>query len=225
MALVTVEEIKRQALNRSDNRYSSFIQDDELTDYVNSSAQELYDLMVASFEDYYFQELFTTLAPQQDTITLPTNFYKLRGIDEVINAQFRVTVKPYMWLERNTYIYPVGGRNLALYWIPKMPVLVNDNDTFDGMNGFEQYIVTDVARKILMKEESDVQAFLLEKEEIKNRIKGMAANRNAGDSDRIQDVYRQDAYIMYAYPQRLRYRLQGEQIQFVETNFYGNVYG
>jgi hypothetical protein len=224
MALVTLAELKRQSLNRSDNRYSSFIGDDELTEYVNASAQELYDIMVAAFEDYYFEETLTTLAPQQNTIALPSNFYKIRGIDEVINPQFRVTVKPYEWLERNIYIYPVGGRNLAIYWIPKMPVLALDTDTFDGMNGFEQYIITDVARKILMKEESDVQAMMAEKAEIKNRIQGMSANRMAGDANRIQDVYRQDAYIMYAYPQRLRYRLQGEEIQFVETNFYGNVY-
>jgi hypothetical protein len=122
------------------------------------------------------------------------------------------------------YIQPNGFRSLLLSWIPKMTQLTTDTDTFDGINGFEQYIITDVARKMLMKEESDVQAFLIELSQIKQRINDIAQNRNAGDSTRIGDVYRQDAYIMYAYPQRLRYRIQGNDLKFVETNFYGNVY-
>ena len=224
MALVTVADLKIQALDRADMRYSSYIGDDELTSMINASAQELYDILTGVYEDYYFQETAFSLANGASTFTLPADFYKLRGVDEVINSQFRVTVKPYEWIERNMYIQPNGFRSLLLSWIPKMTQLTTDTDTFDGINGFEQYIITDVARKMLMKEESDVQAFLIELSQIKQRINDIAQNRNAGDSTRIGDVYRQDAYIMYAYPQRLRYRIQGNDLKFVETNFYGNVY-
>jgi len=224
MALVTVADLKTQALDRADMRYSNYIASDELTSLINASAQELYDILTGVYEDYYFLETNFSIANGASTFTLPDDFYKLRGVDEVINNQFRVTVKPYEWIERNMLIQPNGFRNLLLSWIPKMTPLVNDTDTFDGINGYEQYIVSDVARKIVMKEESDVQPFLIELAAVKQRINDMAKDRNAGDSSRIGDVYRQDAYIMYAYPQRLRYRIQGNELKFLETNFYGNVY-
>jgi hypothetical protein len=224
MALVTLADLKNQARERSDNLYSSYFTEEELNKMVNASAQELYDILVGVYEDYYFIEFPFSIIGGQDEYVLPTDFYKLRGLDEAVSPTYRITVKPFQWLERNYYIQPVNAHDLFLYYIPKMTLLVNDNDTFDGINGYEQYIITDVARKMMIKEESDPSAFMAELAQIKNRIETMGQNRNAGDSDRIQDINRQDAYIVYSFPQRLRYRLQGQTLQFKETYLYGNSY-
>ena len=224
MALVTLESLRTQARQRADQEFSSFISDSEANQMINASARELYDLLTSVYDDYYFTTLNFTVGPSSNTFALPADFYKLRGVDEVVTSQQNVTVLPYEWTERNLYISLINQRNLRLYYIPQMPELVNDTDTFDGINGFEQYIVADVARKMLIKEESDPSAMMAEKAELKQRILGMGQNRNAGDANRIPDVNRRDAWIIYSYPQRLRYRLQGNSLAFVQTNFFSNIY-
>jgi len=59
----------------------------------------------------------------------------------------------------------------------------------DEINGFEEYIIIDAAIKCLIKEESDVSVLLAQKQQIMQRIEAMASNRDAGEPERVTDVY------------------------------------
>lgn len=59
---------------------------------------------------------------------------------------------------------------------------------FDGINGWENYIVVDVARKMLDKEESDSRHLTAEKKEILGKLEQLARNRDSGEPEQVTDV-------------------------------------
>ena len=54
MATFTETELKDRARRRADMVNSTFVTDTEIRDYLNSSISELHDMMVKSYEDYFF---------------------------------------------------------------------------------------------------------------------------------------------------------------------------
>lgn len=212
---VTFAQLRERARNRADMTGSLFVSEAELGDYVNASAQELYDVLVASFQDYYLSVTAnTTLTVGQDSITLPTDFYKLRGIDRLLDGSSEwQTLQPFSFAERNdrqgmvgltSYVYTDSGIRYRIqsntvkltpaddcagtyrvWYIPRMPLLVNDSDSFDGINGWEDYVVVDAAIKMLMKEESSTTGLERQKTALLKRIQDMSVQRDSGSPEVI----------------------------------------
>jgi hypothetical protein len=194
---------------------SNFVEDSELNQYINSSYQELYDLLVASFEDYYTLAPVTfSISSGSNTYSLPADFYKLRGVDCSLDSVNYYTMQPFDFANRNNFNQSVGVLNAGQYqnqyrivgdkiyitpednavgsyriwYVPRATTLALDSSTLDGINGWEEYVVVDAARQCLDKEESDTQALMLEKEALKQRIITMAARRDAGMPKSITDI-------------------------------------
>ena len=144
-------------------------------------------------------------------------FYKLWGVDCGLapSGNAWVTLNKFDGLERNRYIFPnitssfagvfnmryrVVGNNLWLIptpasgqfirirYIPRLNTLLADSDIMDGVSGWTEYIVVDVAIKALQKEESDVSVLLAQKQALIDRITVSAMNRDAGQPDTITDI-------------------------------------
>jgi len=66
------------------------------------------------------------------------------------------------------------------------------NGTIDGIGGWEEYAVLDAAIKILIKDKETGMIPVLEgrKAEMKDRVQAMAPQRDAGQNERVQDIYR-----------------------------------
>lgn len=64
----------------------------------------------------------------------------------------------------------------------------DDPDRFDGINGWEEYIVIDAAIRALAKEESDPSLLMAEKNEMEQRLQEMADSRDKGRPKRLQNV-------------------------------------
>lgn len=140
-------------------------------------------------------------------------FFKLLGVElQVSGANDWMTLKPFEFIERNRFAVPnmqsalgrrtnlryriisgqlwlkpvpMGGQVVRIQYVPRMTILVADDDTFDGVNGWEEYIVIDAAIKALQKEESDVSALMAQKTAIIQRIEAEAENRDAGSPARV----------------------------------------
>lgn len=216
--MTTFLSLRLQARERADMVRSKFISEPELKQYVNNSIKELYDLLVATFSDYYIANpLEFTLAGTQDGYSLPTDFYKLRGLDKSIDGASSesswYSIDSFNFAERNRYNYTnaivnafplvkyrvFGGQvkiippqNAAglyrMWYIPRAPDLVADGDEFDGINGWEDYVVVDAAIKMLQKQEDDVGVLMAQKQQLKERIEAMAASRDAGAPETITDA-------------------------------------
>lgn len=95
----------------------------------------------------------------------------------------------------NLLLYPspsVTGATLTLWYYPTLQVfvhgtgsitsasLVNDDDTIDGVNGFEELVVLEAAIRAKLKDDSDASALMAQRAEVLGWIDEAARQRNAG---------------------------------------------
>lgn len=214
---MTLAEIIEQVRRRADMENSEFVTDSEITDYINSSATELYDILVGKFEDYYtLDPVPFTINGGETSYTLPSNFYKLRGVDKVFGSGDFAALQKFNFNQRNrrnlsvqrpivrntSAQYRLMGNKLLitpadaapgqyrLWYIPQFAKLVDPTDNLDVIFGWEEYVIIDAAIKCLQKEESDVSVLLSQKQDMLGRIEMMAENRDADLPDTITDIYK-----------------------------------
>lgn len=148
----------------------------------------------------------------------PAPFYKLMGVDlGIANAQPNgfVSVQKFNFIDRNKFIFPntastiygiynlqyrVMGNNInfipipsnnqpmRLWYIPRLPELLQDTDILDGVSGWTQYVIIRAAKYALDKKELDSTTLDSELLFLKQRIEETAQNRDAGAPDRISDT-------------------------------------
>lgn len=211
---ITLADLRTRCRERADMENSNFISPTELLSYINMSYAELYDLLVSRFEDYYLLDTELTIASGASTVSLPTDFYKLRGVDYQINSNEWIAVPKFNFNNRNirtsnvsrltsgqfTYAYRITGDDLRitpsdsangtyrLWYIPIFTPLASESDTVNGVNGWEEYIIIDTAIKMLAKEESSTTHLEREKVAMLERIENMAQNRDVDQPEVISDV-------------------------------------
>lgn len=209
---VTLAQLRTRASERADMVDSQFISPTEQLSYINASYAELYDLLVASFEDYYTLSPLAFTISSGNTYALPTGFYKLRGVDLVLSSTESIPLRKFNFAERNArdlslsvrggkevqyrivgdtlHLQPAASAagNYQLWYIPIYTPLAAESDTVNGIQAWEEYIVVDVAIKMLTKEESDTSSLEREKANLLRRIQAMAANRDVDQPERISDT-------------------------------------
>lgn len=114
--------LRLSAQQSADKVNSDFVTLPEWNSFINLAMNELYDLLVTSYEDYFMANpiSFTTngsdslyaLPSGSNTFTsaagaavTPPAFYKLLGLDLGVNSAF-VTLKKFQFTDRNKYAYP-----------------------------------------------------------------------------------------------------------------------
>lgn len=211
----TLGDLKTLARQKSDQENSDFISDSELTSYINESRAELYDLILSRFEDYYSASATFTVASGAWTYPLPSDFYKLRGIDVDVGGEW-ATVHKFDFEARNSFTainrrlqgsqaevrYRVVGGNIQflpkdrapglyqIWYTPRVTKFVNDTDTIDDVLDFGEFMAVDAAIKCLTKEESDVTDLKMQKDGLRQRILAMTSGRDQNEPERIIDVRR-----------------------------------
>jgi hypothetical protein len=154
--------------------------------------------------------------PQQTLV--PPPFYKLLGVDLALNnaTNAYVTINKFMFTDRNRFVYPntastlygvfnmqyrllgnnlefiptpTAGQSIRLWYIPRMTQLLQDTDiSSEGVSGWIEYAIVRAAKYALDKEESDTTKLDQELLFLKGRIEESAANRDAGNPDKISDT-------------------------------------
>jgi hypothetical protein len=212
----TLANLRTRIRQRIDKENSTYIASAEVLSYINASYAELYDLLVASYEDYFITgpTSFTLTTSDSGVYSLPSDFYKLKGLDYNQSGQ-QVAVQPFDWARRNHFDnnrpqslfqerrYRIVGSNLRiepsdnatgdyqLWYVPSYTALVNETDNVDSIitrNNWEEYIVLDVGIKILHKEESDASALIYEKQQMIERLKNLATERDVDQPEYVQDA-------------------------------------
>jgi len=213
---ITLAELKEQSRLRANQENSNFVSDSELTQYINSSIAELHDILVQSYgSDYFLNEMDFATTTGQDAYDLPTDFYKVRGVDvKILDGKFH-TIEQFNFAERRLYQFnnswndlylpgvkyrvmgnkikfipsPDSNYDIKLWYIPVATKLVDDTDELVDLNQYSEYVVVDAAIKMLNKEESDVSVLMQQKAELKRRIEEASNNRDAGDPETVADVH------------------------------------
>lgn len=313
---VTIVELRTQARQRADMENTQYVSDTEVNTYLNASLAELYDLLVATFDDYYLTSVTINLSANQELYPLPSDFYKVLGVDLDTTANFNnpISLRAFSFADRNRNSFygnvvsaqivdlqyhvqgqtirfipnPIGSGVVKVWYIPTarklkplstdsnkpngfsysftdsavstsadtvnianhgyrlgdrinfsnvggalptpissgtdlyaLPVTDNtfrisasvsdahenvylditsasgggthyindDQDKFDGVNGYEEFVIWDVAMRLKAKEESDVSVEMAEKQRLIRRIQESATQRDVGEPWRVTDVY------------------------------------
>jgi hypothetical protein len=215
MATFTLAQLRSRVRQRADMETSQFVTDSEINGLINASIAELYDVIAQKYgNDYFAVSTQFTLANGAQSQALPADFYKLLGVDSRLDQNAWQTVNRFEFSERNLrdsqllripagnpeFRYKLFGNEIRFdvpmsqsteirVWYVPFPVqLVADVDTFDGYNGWEEYVVVDAAIKCLEKEESDTRDLQLRKQQLETRIESAAGNRDAQNPARIVDT-------------------------------------
>lgn len=217
---VSLGQIRLYAQQRADMVNNEFVTTQEWNSYINHSYNELYDMMVQVYGDEYFVSTtaFITDGRVPGLYPLPTNMYKLMGVDLGINPSNYawITLKKFPFAQRNRYLYgnipatvipatsnlkyrivdnnilfvpnPSANQSVQLWYVPRPSTLLRDNDMLESMSGWDEVIVVDAAIKALTKEESDVSVLMAQKQELIRRIQDAASNRDQGMPEVVSDV-------------------------------------
>lgn len=207
--------MRTRALQLADMEYSDYIDTAELKDIVNEQCQALWDLLLASRgHEYYAEEKSFTTTASKSLYPLPGDFYQstIFTIDdgnyvrnlETFEEQEIAQLKAYeLATAQNFYNikYRIRGSNVELRptpqttgwvvtvrYVPVMPRLVKNSDSFDGINGWEKWAELGAAVEMLVKEESDPGPMKSEQARVEARIRALAPTRDAGRPARIVDT-------------------------------------
>ncbi|TXH18364.1 MAG: hypothetical protein E6R03_02315 [Hyphomicrobiaceae bacterium] len=185
-------ELRTLTRQRADMESSDFVGETELGDYINLSARKLYNLLLTQFEDYFIKDPAPTysLGESASSITLPSDFYKLKGLDWLSDGgTLYVPCKPFDFGASRECLDQGGvSGTYRLWYVPQFVPLQNDTDELSGMLRFENYVIVDAAITCLQKEESDVSFFMAEREKIEREIKESSGDRDLSESHRIRNV-------------------------------------
>ncbi len=227
-ASVSLDEMRtrvRELANMEAQFASDFVTDDEIRRRLNEGLKQLYDmLIVARGEEYYLSTAAIALTTGTNSYALPADFYQgstvvvtdgsnyhqmrtweanelARMLQTQTQGGSAIYALRYRFQGSNITVYPSPqtGWTITLLYIPAMTELVNAADTFDGVNGWEQWAVLTAAIGCLIKEESDASALMAERAVIEEEIKKLAGARDASRASRIVDV-RGDWYNYYWAP-------------------------
>ena len=212
MKTVSVRELKDRIRRRTDQENSSFIDDDEMMEYLNSAYAEYYGLITTIYEDYNVSTADILTVADANIYNLPSSFFKLIGVDYNADTDSVSELQPFAFTERNrlgnvvsevngrtnikykiigdtiTFLpTPPANRKIRLWFVPAAPNLTKDTQLIDGINGYEEMIICEVAMKIMNKQEQEAGPFVAAKAAVMTRIKNEAPNRDAGRAPKIGD--------------------------------------
>lgn len=223
--LIQLRTEVRERCDEPGSANSGYVKDSELNRMINNSIAELHDILISINEDYYVNEFDIVSVDNQNDYALPNDFYKMKALDYVTGGPgYALSVRPFNFNERNNYnginntttvygegIYryrligskltliprPAGALTFNLWYHPIATELTTDSSSFDGINGYEEYVVLDACIKILQKQEADASTFYQQKKDMKMRIVESASNRQDGRSLVITDVYSDNDFFTY----------------------------
>lgn len=228
----TLADLRNRAKTESDLVNSNFVSTSEWNTFILYSYLELHSLLVEAYGARYFVQTpstgytFTTDGINQQ-FALPADFSKMLNVSVQVGApQQWVTLKSFELTDINSISQfntqiPAAGQTVRLFYIPIPVPITSDSDTLPQpllQGGWDEYIVIDACIKALMKGKKDVSGFETRKAVFTRRIENEAANRDAGQPSRIQDVMGKRARSM-------QYALFGTNIYLVGGPTPGWYYG
>jgi len=204
----------RELANMEAQFASDFVSDDEIRRRLNEGLKQVYDLLIAARgEEYYVTSVDIPLVTGTASYALPPDFYQgasvivtdgsnfhqmrtweMNELARMLQAQTQsgsaIYALRFRFQGSDIVVYPSAqsGWTMKLHYIPAMVDLVAAADTFNGVNGWEQYAVLTAAIGCLIKEESDATALMVERGIVETEIKKLAGARDASRASRIVDV-------------------------------------
>lgn len=214
----TLGDMRSDVRLRADLVGNQFVSDSELNEYINQSLAELYDKLVAAHgQEYYVKQDVVTTVQAQELYTLPTDHYETIYV-ELDDGSTRFRLPSYSMHERARIIgtnvnnpgrpiafrllqgslslipFPTSGFTIRHWYVPACLRLTSDSDSFDGVDGWEEYAIWRAVAYAQQKEQLDASFALGMIAQMAQRIDRIAPFRAANNTERVVDVYRVRIY-------------------------------
>lgn len=214
MANISLSALRLKCRQRSDQENSQLITDIELNGLINDSIKELYDKLLSTYGDEYYSKSYDfNLSSGTKSYSLPSDFYKLISANLIVqDREFPLRKLDFTEIARSS---PQNSGVIRMHYVPFFTDLVNDIDEFDEFNGWGEYVVLDVAMKMMEKEETDTSQLVGRFAKMDERLKRMAKSRDLGQSHKIIDVR---SNLMSRYCSNTGYYLRASDILIVNTS-------
>lgn len=219
-ANVTLSGLIIRAQSRADMVNANFVSSGEWTTWANSAATDLFDKISQADPERYAQQYNFVLQTSNSGVQpLPPDFYKLLRVDLLYgsgNPPLFYTLRKFSLLEEDAYQFPAfvtlagpayryrlrnnyleltpspnASATLRMWYLPVMTTMNVATDTLDGVNGWEEKVVLDMAISALLKENAtDVSALTAERNKWEEKIKALALERDTSFPEQTIDVSR-----------------------------------
>lgn len=184
----------------------------EVDGYINEGGPELWDLLIEARGRSFCRKepsFEITTTADTDAYDLPSLFYKLISVrvkgdggeplhaftpQEEAYLRDASALRPLKYDLRPTKIallpLHAAGLTIVLDYVPAWTDLVDNDDTFDGINGWEVYLSDYAAKKMAAKDEDWELVRLIDSDMTKTaqRIAKLAPNRDGFRPERVKDV-------------------------------------
>lgn len=215
---VTLASIVERARDHADMTNSGFASDAKCLRLLNEIYPKLYDELVMSSENYYCETDDFAITSGTVAYDLPADFYKTLSLSfSNDNGGTFYPLMPFPEAERsvpfNTSMLPTGI--VRHRYVPAPPVFTALTETVDGVAGWDRMLALLLAIDLLDAEESNSDRLYRKYQEELRRIQ-TSDDRDLGMPARVTDIYS----LRFNY-NWLRYRLYGDTIEFVSTEYVG----
>lgn len=210
---VTLQELRTRCLERADMVFNSavaagdrYITTTELNALINTSYAELYGTLVR-YGMHRDEELATVVTDGTAKYQLPADIYAVLGVyrvetngDRTYLSRHDHRLRPNQSrTQAKAHTYRVVGANMEfnpiptsgtyeLVYIPVPGEMSADEDQIDGVLGWEEYVVIDVAIKLKQKEDSDPALLMAERERLLRRIQEESRDEEMSECGTVQSV-------------------------------------
>lgn len=186
----TLAQMRARVRRHADLRTSQFWVDSEVNDQLNHHLAHLYDRLVGAHGERYYEKATPasiTTVPGTAGYALPADFYKLSRVSAIVNGREH-RLERFADSEIDGTLPVTRALSVSLYYVPACPVLAADGDTFDGINGWEEYPILLTAIDIKQASEEDTTTLfnLLAVQE--QRLARIVKPRDKAQAFRVGDV-------------------------------------
>ncbi|HHH30061.1 MAG TPA: hypothetical protein ENK57_17190 [Polyangiaceae bacterium] len=220
-ATKTLSQIITRARRRTDmvtGAAGDWISDDEAKELANSCLAQLWGLLLRcrGHEHYIAQHDFQTASGTSD-YTLPVDFLMARkvlasgdrghwipcrqwdfdSVDRLLSADRGGDAGNIRYRAQGAVLsllpQPASVFDVRVYYYPRFVELEEDGDTFDGVNGWEEWAAIKMAEFLAIKDGSDPSSLIAERKELEAQIIAIATRRST-EPARIQDTRRDHVF-------------------------------
>jgi hypothetical protein len=187
------------------------ITDAHLNVWINQGLRELVGTLSRIDPDRYYVTTDLNTTAGTLLVALPSNFHQMRRVDWLVGTQ-TYPIEPFS-LQEPPYLDPYaspgnpyadlryrvmaqalyfnrdpGAGTVRIHYTQAPITLSLDGSSFDGVMGWEDWIVMFAAARVRVRNDEDASFELAEMARIEDKIKSEASNRDAGRAPRIADV-------------------------------------
>lgn len=210
--MATLAQMRTRCLQRADMEYNAtasdserFATDDEVDGLINVSYKKLYSELARNGM-HRSESDYTIAADNSATYDLPADLWAVLTVHRLDNSGVYIRLNRHDVRHRSNAAYsydatsyrvigsqiefsprPPSGTYVVRY-VPVPGELTADADVLDGVLGWEEFVVVDVAIQLRLKEEAGVEELVREREMLRQRIQDDAQAAEMVEGQRVVDV-------------------------------------